>query len=29
LTSDITDADSGIPAFKECAVRVEKVEDTL
>jgi predicted molibdopterin-dependent oxidoreductase YjgC len=29
LTSDITDTDSGIPAFKECAVRVEKVEDTL
>jgi predicted molibdopterin-dependent oxidoreductase YjgC len=25
LTSDVTDPDSGIPAFKECAVRVEKV----
>ncbi|GAU09107.1 formate dehydrogenase subunit alpha [Desulfoplanes formicivorans] len=25
LTSAITDNDSGIPAFKECAVRVEKV----
>jgi predicted molibdopterin-dependent oxidoreductase YjgC len=27
LTSGITDPDSGIPAFKECAVRVEKVEN--
>jgi predicted molibdopterin-dependent oxidoreductase YjgC len=27
LTSAITDDDSGIPAFKECAVRVEKVEE--
>ncbi len=27
LTGDITDADSGIPAFKECAVRIERVGD--
>ncbi len=25
LTGDITDADSGIPAFKECAVRIERI----